>query len=128
MFSLIILGNGKVQDLFAYQKGFDLAMRILHVSKTFPKEEQYSMTDQIRRSSRSVVVNLSEAYRRRRTKKYFEAKLNDCETEMNETQTWLAFAKACGYITDEQFTELNNLADAGARLLHTMASDPGKFM
>ncbi len=73
---------GKVQDLFAYKKGFELSMRIFHVSIYFPKEERYSMTSQIRRSSRSVVVNLAEAYRRRRTQKFFEAKLNDCETEM----------------------------------------------
>ena len=78
---------GRVQDLFAYKKGFDLAMRIFRITQGFPKEERYSMIDQIRRSSRSVVVNLTEAYRRRRTQKYFEAKLNDCETEMCETQT-----------------------------------------
>ncbi|HQW87247.1 MAG TPA: four helix bundle protein [Flavobacteriales bacterium] len=72
---------GKVQDLFAYQKGFKLSMAIFHRTKKFPKEEKYSMTDQIRRSSRSVVTNLAEAYRRRRSQKYFEAKLNDCETE-----------------------------------------------
>jgi len=119
---------GRVHDLFAYKKGFDLAMRIFRITQDFPKEERYSMTDQIRRSSRSVVVNLTEAYRRRRTQKYFEAKLNDCETEMCETQTWLEFAKACGYITDEQFKELHDLSDEVARLMHTMASDPGKFM
>ena len=119
---------GRVQDLFAYKKGFDLAMQIWHRTQYLPKEERYSMTDQIRRSSRSVVANLSEAYRRRRTRKYFEAKLNDCETEMCETQTWLEFAKACGYITDEQFTELHGLSDEVARLLHKMVSDPGKCM
>ncbi len=128
MFVLTITIMGKVQDLFAYKKGLDLSMRIFEVSKAFPKEERYSMTDQVRRSSRSVVVNLSEAYRRRRTKKYFEAKLNDCRTEACETQTWLEFAKACGYITKEQFIELNNLAEEVARLLHKMATDPEKFM
>ena len=119
---------GKVQDLFAYKKGFDLAMRIFDITRSFPKEEKYSMTDQIRRSSRSVVVNLTEAYRRRRTLKYFEAKLNDCETEMCETQTWLEFAKACSYITEEQYDDLYSRSDEVARLLHAMAKDPGKFM
>ena len=90
---------GKVQDLFAYQKGFKLSMAIFHRTKTFPAEEKYSLTDQIRRSSRSVVTNVAEAYRRRRTQKYFEAKLNDCETELCETQVWLEFALACEYLT-----------------------------
>lgn len=119
---------GRVTDLYAYQKGFDLAMRIFRISKTFPKEETYSLTDQIRRSSRSTVVNLSEAYRRRRTQKYFEAKLNDCETEMDETQTWLRFALACEYIDQSQFDELFALSEEVAKLLGTMYRDSDKFM
>lgn len=119
---------GRVQDLFAYRKGFALAMAIFKTTKQFPKEEQYSMTDQIRRSSRSVVVNLTEAYRRRRTLKYFEAKLNDCETELGETQTWLEFAKACEYITEQVYDKLYNDAEEVARLLNMMAKNPRKFM
>ncbi len=119
---------GKVQDLYAYQKGFALAMAIFKVTKGFPKEEIYSMTDQIRRSSRSVVVNLAEAYPRRRTLKYFEAKLNDCETELGETQTWLEFAKACGYLDKDQHNKLYNEAEEVARLLYAMVKDPKKFM
>ncbi len=119
---------GKVQDLFAYRKGFALAMEIFEVTKEFPKEEKYSMTDQIRRSSRSVVVNLTEAYRRRRTLKYFEAKLNDCETELGETQTWLDFAIACGYINQEVYNRLYNNAEEVARLLYAMVRNPKKFM
>lgn len=119
---------GKVQDLFAYRKGFALAMEIFEITKKFPKEEMYSMTDQIRRSSRSVVVNLTEAYRRRRTLKYFESKLNDCETELGETQTWLEFAKACKYISEQVYDKLYNDAEEVARLLNSMAKDPRKFM
>lgn len=119
---------GRVTDLYAYRKGFDLAMRIFEMTKEFPKEERYSLTDQIRRSSRSVVVNLSEAYRRRRTKRYFGAKLNDCETEMDETQTWLRFALACQCINRSQFDELHALSEEVAKLLRTMASNPDKFM
>ncbi len=119
---------GKVQSLLAYQKGFDLSMRIFQRTKKFPKEEVYSMTDQIRRSSRSVVVNLAEAYRRRRTRKFFEAKLNDCETELYETQIWLEFAIACEYITSEEFHTLSDLAGEVGSLLHYMARNPEKFM
>jgi four helix bundle protein len=119
---------GKVQSLLAYQKGFDLSMRIFHRTKEFPKEEIYSMTDQIRRSSRSVVVNLAEAYRRRRTLKFFEAKLNDCETELCETQVWLEFAFACEYLAPEEFDTLSALAGEVGGLLHYMAHNPEKFM
>jgi four helix bundle protein len=119
---------GKVQDLMAYQKGFKLAMDIFHRTKEFPVEERYSLTDQVRRSSRSVVMNLAEAYRRRRTQRYFEAKLNDCETELCETQSWLEFALACGYITSTEFDRLNAAADDVGRLLHYMAKNSSKFM
>ena len=119
---------GKVQDLFAYQKGFKLSMAIFHRTKQFPPEEKYSLTDQIRRSSRSVVTNLAEAYRRRRTQKYFEAKLNDCETELCETQTWLEFARACEYINQKEFDDLYALADEVGSLLNYMANNPAKFL
>jgi len=91
----------KVQDLLAYQRSFDLAMKIFELSKEFPKEEKYSLTDQIRRSSRSVTANLSEAYRKRRYPKHFVSKLTDSDAENGETQTWLEFAYACEYITEK---------------------------
>ncbi len=119
---------GKVQDLLAYKKGFELSMKIFHRTKSFQKEEIYSMTDQIRRSSTSVVVNLAEGYRRRRTLKYFEARLNDCETELSETQVWLEFALACEYITSNEFNALNALADEVGSLLHYMVLNPKNFM
>ena len=92
---------------------FDAAMRIFEISKRFPKEETYSLTDQIRRSSRSVCGNLAEAFRKRRYPKAFIAKLTDSEGEAAETQTWIDFAYNCKYITsDEQkdlFTTYENI-------------------
>ena len=122
------MNMGRVQDLFAYRKGFALSMAIFHRTKDFPKEEKYSMTDQIRRSSRSVVANLAEAYRRRRTQKYFEAKLNDCETELCETQVWLEFAIACEYLNQKEFDELYALSEEVGSLLSYMATNPKKFL
>lgn len=96
-----------VRDLIFYQKAFSLAMRIFEISKKFPKEETYSLTDQIRRSSRSVCSNLSEAFRKRRYKAVFINKLTDSEQEAAETQTWLEFALKCNYINDQTFSELD---------------------
>ena len=86
------------QDLDIYKKAFDLAMRIFEISKTFPKEETYSLTDQIRRSSRSLCSNLAEAWRKRRYEAAFISKLSDSEGEAAETQTWLEFAVRCKYV------------------------------
>ena len=88
------------KELLAYKKSFDLAMLIFEISKTFPKEETYSLTDQIRRSSRSVCANISEAYRKRRYPKHFISKLTDADGENSETNTWLDFALGCKYITN----------------------------
>src|SRR5258708_22379773 len=96
---------GHCKDLLAYKKSYALAMKVFHVSKRFPPEERYSLTDQIRRSSRSVCTNIAEAYRRRRYKDYFISKLNDCETENTETQVWLDLCLACKYITKEKYVE-----------------------
>ena len=101
----------KVQDLMAYQKSFGVAMKIFELSKEFPKEETYALTDQIRRSSRSVTANLAEAYRKRRYPKHFVNKLTDCDAENGETQTWLEFALACRYINEGQFKLLNDNCD-----------------
>ena len=85
-------------DLEVYEKGFDAAMLIFWTSKNFPKEETYSLTDQIRRSSRSVCANLAEAWRKRRYKAAFISKLSDAESEAAETQVWIEFAMKCGYL------------------------------
>ena len=86
------------EDLDVYQLAFDAAMEIYELSKRFPVEEKYSLTDQIRRSSRSVCANLAEAWRKRRYKAAFLAKLNDCEAEAAETQVWIKFAVKCLYL------------------------------
>ena len=85
-------------DLEVYRKALDAAMRIFELSRRFPKEETYSLTDQVRRSSRSVCANLAEAWRKRRYQAAFISKLSDCETEAAETQVWLEFAVKCGYL------------------------------
>jgi four helix bundle protein len=86
------------QDLKVYQMAFDAAMKIFELTKKFPVEERYSLTDQIRRSSRSVCANLAEAWRKRRYEAAFVAKLNDSEAEAAETQTWIEFAVKCNYM------------------------------
>ena len=97
-----------VRDLVVYRKAFDAAMRIFEISKSFPKEEKYSLTDQIRRSSRSVCTNTAEAWRKRRYKAVFVNKLSDSGQEAAETQTWLEFALACRYIDKSTYDTLFN--------------------
>ena len=94
------------RDLAVYDRAFETAMRIFELSKSFPKEETYSLTDQIRRSSRSVCANLAEAWRSRRYPAAFTSKLTDCEREAAETQTWIEFAVRCGYIGREDAAAL----------------------
>jgi len=94
------------KDLEVYKMAFYSAMKIFELTKTFPKEETYSLTDQIRRSSRSVCSNLGEAFRKRRYPKAFIAKLSDSEGESAETQIWLDFAISCKYITPDVYEEL----------------------
>lgn len=89
------------KELRVYQLSFEIGMEIFHITKTFPKEERYSLTDQIRRSSRSVSGNLAEAWRKRRYEKAFVAKLSDVEAEAAETQVWLDYAFECKYLTKE---------------------------
>lgn len=87
------------QELDVYKKAFDAAMQVFEVSKKFPKEEKYSLTDQIRRASRSVCANQAEAWRKRRYEAAFVSKLSDAEGEAAETQTWLEFAVRCKYLS-----------------------------
>jgi four helix bundle protein len=89
-------------DLEVYGKAFDAAMRIFALSKTFPAEENYSLTDQIRRSSRSVCANLAESWRKRRYEAAFLSKLSDCEAEAAETQVWIQFAVKSGYLSRDE--------------------------
>jgi four helix bundle protein len=118
---------GDYRTLLAYQKAFALAMRIYHVSKTFPAEEKFGLISQIRNSSRSVCVNIVEAYKRRRYKDYYVSKLNDSETENAETQVWLDFALACNYFKNETYEELKSENDQVAKLIVYMINNPEKF-
>lgn len=115
------------RDLLAYKKSFSLAMMIYEVSKGFPNEEKYSLTDQIRRSSRSVTVTLTEAYRKRTYPKNFFSKLTDTEAENSETQVWLDFAFSCGYLNDIKHAELTGLNDEIGKLIRFMMNNPDKF-
>ena len=114
-------------DLLAYKKSFSLAMKIFEVSKSFPKEEKYSLTDQIRRSSRSVSANISEAYRKRQYPKHFVSKLTDSDAENSETLTWLLFALECKYIDKNTFDNLSSENSEVGKLINYMINNPGKF-
>ena len=96
------------KDLIAFKKSFALAMKIFEISKRFPKEEIYSLTDQIRRSSRLVCTNLAEAFRKRKYPAHFLSKLSDCDSENAETSVWLDFSFACKYISDSEYKELTS--------------------
>ncbi len=108
------------RDLEVYKLAFDSAMEIFEISKRFPKEEQYSLTDQMRRSSRSVCANLAEGWRKRRYKAVFVNKLTDSEQEAGETQTWLEFALKCKYINNETFKILDEKYEHIFAMLITM--------
>lgn len=94
------------RDLEVYQRAFGAGMRLFELSRGFPKEEAYSLTDQIRRASRSVCSNIAEAWRKRRYPAAFVSKLNDAETEAAETQVWIEFAVRCGYLSELEAKEL----------------------
>ncbi|BAY87742.1 S23 ribosomal protein (plasmid) [Calothrix parasitica NIES-267] len=116
------------KDLEVYKKAFDAAMEIFHLSKQFPKEETYSLTDQIRRSSRSVCANFAEAWRKRRYEAAFVAKLNDCEAEAAETQTWLEFAVKSEYIEVENARKLYGIYNQVIAGFVTMINNPTPWL
>ena len=118
---------GNVKDTKVYQKSFQLAMEIFEVSKSFPPEEKYSLTDQIRRSSRSVSICLLEAYRKKIYPAHFVAKITDSDMENSETSGWLHFALACKYLTQEKFEYLIAQNDEVGRLLGHMIKNPEKY-
>ena len=99
------------KDLRVFQNAMDAAMRIFELTKDFPPEEKYSMVDQMRRSSRSACTNIGEAWRRRRYRAAFIAKLNDSESEACETQVWVEFARRCEYLEEETCQELDATYD-----------------
>lgn len=107
---------------------FEVTMRIFELTKSFPAEERYSLTDQIRRSSRSVCANLTEAWCKRRYEGAFLIKLNDAEAEAAETQTWLEFAVKCGYLSPENGRELYQIYDQILGKLVNMINHPTSWL
>jgi len=116
------------RDLRVYQAAIAAAMKIFNITKSFPKEEMYSMTDQMRRASRSVCTNIGEAWRRRRYKAAFIAKLNDSETEATETQVWLELALLSGYITQQFHDEMFDEYESIVAQLVVMINQPEKWI
>jgi four helix bundle protein len=115
------------KELDVYKLAFDAAMEIFELTKSYPKEEIYSLVDQMRRSSRSVAANISEAFRKRRYEKAFVAKLSDSEGEAAETQVWLDFSFRCKYIDNEIYSKLYNKYDQIIGKLVNMIKHPEKW-
>jgi len=116
------------RELRVYRSAVDLAMEIFELTKSFPPEEKYSLTDQIRRSSRSVCANIAEAWRKRRYKAAFIAKINDSETEATETQVWLELALLCKYLTEEKANDLLKKYDHLISQLVLMINDADNWI
>jgi four helix bundle protein len=120
--------NAGFKSLKVYQLAYDLAMKIFEITKSFPKEEVYSLTDQMRRSSRSVCTNIAEAYRKRVYPKHFTSKITDADGEASETTVWLDFSLDCGYIDIKTHTELYSKYAEVGRMLGGIAANPQKFI
>ena len=116
------------KDLEVYKRAFDLAMRIFELSKKFPVEERFALTGQIRRSSRSVCLNLREAWAKRRYEAHFVSKLTDCDGENSETDSSLDFALKCAYISTEQHRSLASSCEEVGRMLGSMIRNPSPFL
>jgi four helix bundle protein len=114
-------------DLRVFQAGFEAAMRIMEASKAWPKDERYSLTDQIRRSSRAVCANVAEAWRKRRYEASFVSKLSDADAEAAETQVWLKFAHACSYLPADDYKVLYHQYDMLCGGLVKMMAEPDKW-
>jgi four helix bundle protein len=116
------------RELDVYQMAFEVAMNIFHESRSFPIEERYSLTDQIRRSSRSVCANLDEAWRKRRYEASFLSKLSDAEAEAAETQVWLEFAFQCGYLKEQIFRDLPVALDNILGKIVSLINNPQQWL
>lgn len=115
------------RDLIVFQKAYNIAMEIFEISKSFPKEEKYSLTDQIRRSSRSVTSNIAEAWAKRIYPKSFVNKLSDSLGEEYETENWLDYSRDCKYIDNQTHLKLMEGYDEVRKMLISMINNPGKF-
>ena len=119
---------GSFRDLIVYKKAFTLAMDVFALSKRFPKDERYTLTDQVYRSSRGVCANLAEAYRKRRYQAAFIAKLTDCDAENTETQVHLDFAVGCGYVAQVDIDVLLARSEEVGVMLNSMMEHPEKWI
>jgi four helix bundle protein len=115
------------KDLRVYQMAFRLAMEVFNLTKTFPQDERFSLTSQIRRSSRSVAANLAEGFRKRQYPNMFVSKLADCDAEATETIVWLDFARHCGYISEEHPRRLSEGYAEIGKMLSVMIAHPERF-
>jgi four helix bundle protein len=115
------------KDLKVFQLTYKLAMQIFHESKSFPAEERYSLTDQIRRASRSVTSNIAEGYRKRQYRNAFVSKLADADGEGTETQVWIDYAGDCGYWSPDLASQLTADYQEAGRMLGSMIAHPEKF-
>ena len=116
------------KNLKVYKEAYGLAMDIFEVSKNWPLEERYSLTDQIRRSSRSVCTNLREAWSKRRYEGHFIMKLTDCDGENSETDTWLDFARDCSYLNDADHKRLDERCKSVGKMLGSILIKPEPFL
>lgn len=116
------------KDLRVYKVAYELAMKIFEISKSFPPEERFALTGQIRRSSRSVCLNLREAWAKRRYEAHFVSKLTDCDGENSETDSSLGFARDCKYISGEQHANLVALCEEVGKMLGSMIKNPASFL
>jgi four helix bundle protein len=116
------------KDLDVYRKAYEMAMLILQMTKRFPGEEKYALSCQIRRSSRSVCMNLREAWAKRRYLAHFVSKLTDCDGENSETDTSLDFARDCGYLSPDEHKDLTNRCQEIGRMLGAMIQNPTPFL
>ncbi|PSO55413.1 MAG: four helix bundle protein [Cyanobacteria bacterium QH_1_48_107] len=115
------------KDLRVWQNAMEIAMKIFEITKSFPVKERFSLTDQIRRSSRSVAANIAESWKKRRYPAAFVSKLNDAESEVAETQTWIEIALRCGYLAREESSYLDQRFDEVSGQLVAMISHPEQW-
>ena len=116
------------KELEVYKKAYDLAMQVFELSRSFPAEEKFALTSQIRRSSRSICLNLREAWAKRRYEAHFISKLTDCDGENSETDSSLDFARDCGYITLQQHGKLTALSAEVGKMIGGMLKNPAPFL
>lgn len=125
---LISMKGFGFNELKVYKKAYALAMEIFQLSKSFPVEERYALTDQIRRASRSVCSNIAEGYRKRIYPKHFTTKMTDADGECSETLVWVSFALDCEYISNEVANRLFSEYEEVGKMLGSMANNPEKFL